>query len=509
MDLLNPEIRKGIVDEINGDENKQRKLLSFKQSNMQGDRFYQYVYEWLENKYQNSVKDMSVIANVNLQRRISRQEASIYTRRPKRTFSNLNDSQEEVIKAIYKDGKFDTKLKRSNENYKYQQQSCLQITPVGGKLELRVLKPHHYDVVPDPKNPEKALAYVLSNFDYSDYDKLNRAEETASTSQGNIYRDKTNQKIGDWDDSKSKQYFYVWTNKYHFAIDEKGNFVDKITHEPLNEITEDDIISPLAEYGVMPFIDIAEEKEFEFWVRPANSLFDATVIYNSILSNENKVVEMQGHAQAFYKGSAEHMPENLQVGPTTIIHIPVDPNNPTDSEFGFVSPNADLQSIRDFRESYLNAFLSSRGIETSTISGSPDSSDATSGVDRLLKMIERFEASEEDMDIYKMVESRLYNVIVAWVKTLTGARDINGEPLLNDEYIVALPEDTKAMVEFSRPQSVKSDSEVMDMIERKMALGLMNRVDALMELEGIERDEAIKRATEIDMEGVYGRSEEP
>lgn len=504
MDLLNPQNRLRIIQEINDDENKQRKLLSFKQSNMQNDNFWQYVYEWLENKYQQSVKDMSVIANVNLQRRVSKQEASIYKRKPTRTFSMLTEEQHSVIDAIYKDGKFDTKLKKSNENFKYQQQSCLQLVPVQGKLELRVLKPHQYDVVPDPKNPEEAFAYIMSNFDYTNYDKVRRAEKTTGFSQGRTYRDGMNQKIGDVDDAQVDQYFYVWTKELHFVMNQDGNIVDKQTLQPLSEIEEADLVSPLAEYGIMPFIDIADEKEFEYWVRPGNSLFDATVVYNGILSNEHKVVEMQGHAQCVVTAPAggDFVPDNIQVGPTSIVYLPVDPNNPVTTDLKFVSPNADLASIRDFRESYLNAFLSSRGLETSTVSGSPVATDATSGVDRLLKMIEKFEASENDLSLYEQVETKLYNITIAWIKALNGARDLNGNPVLNEKYQAALPEldKTEAMVMFSKPQAVKSDEEVMNMIERKIALGLMSRTDALAELEGIDKEEAESRKQEIDNE---------
>lgn len=496
MDLLDQSVRKRIIEQINADENLQRKLKSYKQSQMQNDNFYQYVYEFLCSKYdQSTVDEMVIFADINLQKRISKSEASLYKRAPSRQYDNLSDVQAEVMDLIYSDAKANTKLRRSNEAFKYQNQSCMQVVPEDGQLCFKPLKPHHYDVVPDPLNPEKAFAYILSAFDYTDYDRVNKQENREGSSGGDTYRDGTNQTIADYDDPKGKSstIYVVWSKDYNFYMDSKGNFLSKDTMLP-EAIEESDIVSPLKQYQMLPFIDIASDKEFEFWTRQGQSLYDATLRYNVILTNEQLVVEMQGRAQAFYKGDANNMPENLRVGTTKVIHIPIDPNNPVDSEFGFVSPSADLASIRDFRESYLAAFLSSRGIDVSTVSGNPSAQKASSGIQQLLQMIEKFEASQEDMDMYEKAEKDLYKVIVAWVKSLQGS------DLLNKKYQIALPEldNTQVFVEYTKPQSVTTEKETLENIQQKIDMGIYSRVDALMEMEKIDKDTAIKRIAEID-----------
>lgn len=503
LDLLDASCRKRIIEEIHGDENLQRKLKSYKQNQMQNDNFYQYVYEYLCSKYdQSTIDEMVIFADVNLQKRISKSEASIYKHAPDRQYDNLSDQQASVIDMIYDDAKANTKLRKSNEAFKFQSQSCMQVVPEDGRLVFKVLKPHHYDVIPDPINPEKAYCYILSAFDYSDYDRVNKQEDREGFSGGDAYRDGANQKIADFDDSeKAKKTIYaVWSKDYNFFMNGKAEILSKETMEPLEgEIEESEFISPLGEFGIMPFIDIASDKEFEFWVRQGQSLYDATLRYNVILTTEQQVVEMQGRAQAFYKGDANHMPDNLRVGTTKVIHIPVDPNNPVDSEFGFVSPSADLASIRDFRESYLAAFLSSRGIDTSTVSGSPSMQKASSGFQQLLQMIEKFEASQEDMDMYEKAEQEAYKIIVAWVKSLQGT------DMLDRKYQTALPDidQTQVFIEYNKPQSVTTEQEQLANIEKKMDMGIYSRIDALMELEKIDKDTAQKRVLEIDeMDGL-------
>ena len=228
MDLLDQSVRKKILEEIQGDENRQRKIQSFKQSQVQADKIHQYVYENLAKKYDyTTLCEMSIIANINLQRRISKQESSIYKTAPTRQFSDLKEDQEDVVNLIYQDGKADTKFRKTNEIYKYQQQSLLQVIPSSGALAFRPFKRHHYDVVPDRLNPEIAKAYILSDFDYSDEYTIDKKPDTTGTSGGDVYNDGLNQKIADSDDVKKAKIFTWWSDDYNFYTDETGNILDK------------------------------------------------------------------------------------------------------------------------------------------------------------------------------------------------------------------------------------------------------------------------------------------
>ena len=261
------------------------------------------------------------------------------------------------------------------------------------------------------------------------------------------------------------------------------------------EIDPVNFISPLAQSKIMPFIDIASEKEYQYFIDQGSALYDATILYNTMLTEEQEVVTMQGQAQAYYRGDSEHMPQDLRVGTRKIIFLPVDKNNPINSEFNFVSPQANLADIRQFRESYLATFLSSRGIDSSSITSSGGETNPTD-TSRLIKMIEKFEASQEDMDIFECAESEVYEVIKAWQTALVTS------DLLDTKYKTSIPTDSKIMVEYVKPTGMQTDSEKMDLIERKMERGLASRVDALMQLENIDAEQARKRIKEIDADDI-------
>ncbi len=510
--LLDPAFRKKILDEIRADENIQRKVDSYKKMNMQNDNFYEYVKEALESKLDaDTVEELYVFANVNLQKRISNAEAKIYVREPKRKFYKDN-VEVDGVNAIYNDMDIDTVLKRANEAYKYQEQCAIQIYPEDKCLKSRVLLPHHYDVIPDEKNPEKAMCYIISSFDNVSRDKIRREPNRTGFSQGDKYRDRVNQTIADFDDSevanKKQEKYYVWSNSFNFVMNGLGEILDKETFEEtkveyLNEdgapILDDNILSPLFEYQCLPFIDVAAAKDFEFWVRSGNSLYDATLTYNTILTSEFQTVEMQGHAQAYYKGDANHMPENIRIGVDKMIFLPVDSENEVNSEFGFANPGSDLNGIREFRESYLNAFLTSRGLDTSIVSGSPTTESATSGVDRLLQMIENFQSSSEDFSLFRRVEEKMCKIIMAFMAHYYGER-VNGELVLDEKYQINVidPMGVDLNVEFTEPQMIQSEMEKLDILEKELDLRVTSRVHYLMDEKGLTEEQAINKIQEID-----------
>jgi hypothetical protein len=502
LDFLDIRFRKKIIAEIKGDENVQRKIVSYKKFNMQEDNFYQYVKESLEAKLDyETVSEMTIFSSINLQRRISKAEASIYKRKPERSI-NINDKESPEMGKVYELMDIDTCLRRANEAYKYQGQCAIQVYPESGELKCRVLLPHLYDVIPDPENPEKVIAYIISNFDNTTRDRI-RKDDRNGHSQGNTYRDGSNQTIADYDDQKLKhERYYVWTKTLNFVMNGKGEILDKITDAAIEEVSIDDpnVTSPLADYECLPFVDVSHSKNFEYWVRGHESLFDATIIYNTILTSEFQTVEMQGHAQAYYKGDANHLPQNMRIGPDKIIIIPIDANNPTNAEFGFANPGSDLNGIREFRESFLAAFLSSRGLDTSIISGKPSTSTATSGVEKLLEMVEKAEAGQEDLSVFEQVESKLNQVICCFIRALF-SEAVDGVPVLIEPFRVSLPESKEEItvnVQFAKPEMIKSEMEMLEIAQKELELGLTSKVHLLMKLKNMTMKEAIRYAKEVE-----------
>lgn len=468
----NPLVVKKLADEIGGPENVERKNISLKQFEVFMDRMEPYVKEYLKTFYNaDDVECLPTISSINLARRITTQEASIYKCAPERKFIGVSEEQEMVLKQIYEDMRANAMLQKSNTYFKLQGQNTIQVLPVKGKLALRVLLNHQYDVVPDPLMPEFADAYILSG-----YDKALRLPQLEGTTNSDGY----NQQIADVNDYEgSLKVFSLWSDEFNFLFDENGKIISL------------DVANPIK---MKPFIDIAPAKDFEFFIRQGSSVTDFTIQFNASLTDMSQIVRMQGFAQAYMIASESMMPTSLKIGPMIAVKMPVNPNQPeVRPEFGFAQPNADIAGSMGYLESLVALFLTSRGIDPKSITTNKDVQTYSSGMERLLAMIEKFEASRSDFEIYKKAEYELFNIVKAYVNEYAGTDVL--------QYSIApIPESAYVEVKFEEPEMIETEMDKLAEIEKKLDLGLITKVEAIAEDRDIEIEEARKIKAEIDQE---------
>lgn len=483
LDLRNQGDRLLIIREIEAPENKQRKALSLKQFEIFNDRQHQFVLEYLRGQFsEKTVREMPIISSINLARRIVKQEASLYKTKPVRVFTDTTPEQGAMLQAMYQSLGYDDKFMRANEYFKLQSQTHLQWILQDGQIKPRVLLPHHLDVIPYPDDPEAGAIYVISTFDKSSY--LRNEETTPTGYKGNFPKtssDGVNQKIGDADDYKEKLKRYViWSKEFNFIMDSDGVIV-----------SGENIENPLG--GIVPIVDISSAKDFEYWVRQGQSISDFSIQFNGMVSDVANVVRLQGWGQAVFSGPENMMPENLQIGPNNVLRLPQDPNNPIPTNFQYVTPNADIAGSLEFLRMNLSMFMSSRGIDPKTISMDGSGQSFTSGLERLLAMISKFEASKDDMDTFKKAEHKSYEIIKSMLNLYAGTG------LISDE-LSEVPEDSNLAITYSEPQMIQSEMEKLELVQMKREMGVISKVKAYMDIYSVDEETAVKELAEIDGE---------
>lgn len=202
--LLDPFVRKNIIEGIKSNENVQRKAKSLKDYEIYNDNAYPYVQEELAAQLSTqTANSMPIVSDLNIAKAVVNKEANIYTDKPERDYENITESDEEVLEKVYADCGFDTAMSKANRYFKLRNQTFVQVVPKYGKLKLRVLHGHNIDVIPDSDDPETAFAYIVSSFDKTAYLKAQQ--------------DNVNQTTADADDYKAKSEKYqVWTKKNCF-----------------------------------------------------------------------------------------------------------------------------------------------------------------------------------------------------------------------------------------------------------------------------------------------------
>lgn len=482
--------RKAILDEIKAEENYTRKREHQKRFDVFRNRQDRYIVERLNQEFDlNTVNEMRKILSINLVPEIIRQSSSVYQKPPHREFYSetgreLSDRELEQLENIYKYGKVDKNLLLSNQLYNLHDQNFLMVLPdKKGRIKVKTMSPMHLDAVPDDFDPEDAYAYIVNVWN-KDLHKTAKSTDTV-TKQTDDYRfnDRRNQKIADNSDYEALlERFVLWTDQYHFTMNGRGEIVDELMENPIEEL---------------PFIDIAREKDFQFFVRTGTSLVDFALDLGLVLSDTSNTIRLQSYAQAVMK--SEKPPQNIKVGPNSIIWLPIDPNNPqSQSEFSFVSPSPNIQGALDFIEMSLNLFLSSRGLDTSTITATEGGSKFSSGVERLLAMIDRFEATKDDYDLYRGVEKELFYKMRNWSNVM---QDVVGEgELLPELKLATIADDVKCNVKFHEPEMIQTESEKEDSVVKLMEAGLLSRKEALMRLRGVDEEAARQILEELDAE---------
>lgn len=464
LNLLNDNVRNKIIEETKGNENIERKKQSFVQNEVFKDRIYEPVKTYLQPFYsEQTINNTPIVASVNLARRIVNKEASLYCHEPERVFTGLTDQQILLINQVYEDMKINTIMQRLNQNFKLQDQAHCYIVPRAGKLKMIPLMSHQIDVVPSSADAEIGEVYMVNGFD-----------RIAGNVQVTQSGDSMNELIADEDDyQEARKAVSVWSPLFNFVMDEDGNIKPtEDTSNPLN--------------GVVPFVDIHSSKDGEYWVRTGASLTDFTIQYNAALTDMGNIVRMQGFGQAWLKSSPDQKMQNVQVGPNFILHLPIDPNGGGSADFGYANANPDLAGSLSYIEGLLSSFLTSRGVDPKIVNTKGESVKYSSGIDRLLAMVEQFEATESDAEVMEDAERAILKIVIAYLNTYAGT------PVLPNYPSVSLPMDASVDVEFHKPSAIQSDSEKLGNIQTRLEIGLIDQIDAIAIDRNIERDQALK-----------------
>ena len=474
FNLETREGRKQAIEYVESNNNIGRKTTSYEASEIYNDRIKQYVVDELREQFtERTVREMPIVSSVNICKRLVNQLACIYQDQPERLFTEVSEDQSETLELVYDDMMANKKLALANRLYKNHDQCLIQIIPKKGKLIMRVLKPFQYDAIADDTDPESAKAIIISSYDNS-YQLDEAADDpVAATGIETVYK-QANENYKEQKALKSRsrdgKIYAVYTAEKMFKMDKTGAVVEEMEN-------------PI---GMIPFVEVAKEKEFEYWVRSESPFAAFTRAFNAAMSSVQQIVKMQGFAVGVLKGPQELLMETITIGPNIVLKLPVDPAANIDTDFQYVNPGSDINGSIQYLEVLLSTFLTSHGIDPKTVTMNSEGQTYNSGIERLLAMIEKVSASREDYDVFEKIEQRVYKLISAWLTALDTTTNIE------DKYKVRnIPEDSQVKVKFARPEMVKSESEELDILEREISLGISSPIKAIMDREGLSREDAV------------------
>lgn len=528
-ELLNQEIRKKIIDDLEGPENQGRKDEHYKRHQCLNERTKNFVVtELLKQLDSQTVEEMQYcLSNIPITRKIIGKLARVYNNGVKRTVHKI-DAKPDASKApvLPDDGnadpkakptkssepqpsddatkqieelseilELDTNMKKTNKYTKLHKTCAVFIKPVpdmadeidsatdgdGDKWRIKpvVMAPYLYDVIEQFHDREKALCYVFSHYNPSgggassllatNIARAGRAFLTPTIKPEGDNRDEITANSPSDKDKESKEYIF-WSAKYHFTCNGKGEIIK-------SNIGENDSPTPDNPIGMLPIKEFSVEQDGTFWPQGGGSLVDGDILINALLTHIFHIGVTQGYGQFWARGPSKLMPKQFKVGPTKAIVMEMTSKDDPIPEIGFAKADPPLNDMMKMVEMYAAFLLTSNNLTATSISSRLDTmKNEASGIALIIDKAESTEDVKEQEQVFVDAEPDLFKIIAAWLNYF-GAKDLLCEELVPFK---DLPQDMDLRLKFGDSQPIMSETEKLANIETRAQLGINTIVELLM-----------------------------
>lgn len=479
-EILDQAVRKRIIEEINGSENKSRKDEYFKRYQVYKDNTSYYVIsKMLQLFEQDTVREMSyAISNISLSRKIIDKLARVYSNGVKRTVLNeegaSNDELTKNVEEITKVLNINTNMKRTNRANKRDKNTLFYVKPYSllesgiekFSLDPKPLFPYLYDVVENAEQREKPLCIILSHYSPPSSNvtlpiQNERQAGIHTTGLGpKALGDQKDQSIADSpvDQDEDKKQLIWWSDNYHFTTNQNGEIVSESNENPISK---------------MPFVNFAQDQDGAFWAVGGGDLVDGSILVNCMISHTNHVGIVQGYGQFYMTG--KNLPSGVKIGPSRGIKVEYEKDDPVPA-LGFLSANPPLADLRQLIEMYVALLLTTNNLSVSGVATQlGNTSSPASGVALILDKAESMEDVKDQEQIFHDNEPSIWDLIAKWTNFYR-SKGLLSSAL--DKF--AIPENMIVSLKFGDVKLIMTEKEKLDNIQLRKDLGINTMVELLM-----------------------------
>jgi len=479
-DILDQKTRAALIEEIEGQENKNRKFEAYKRYQCYKDRTSHYVVELLLRQFEGqTVEEMRyALSNISFVRKIVDKLARVYSSGIDRRISE-SPAETEKLKKIEKSLDVNSVLKKVNRFVKLEKNTDLFVKPcpviVGDeikyKIKLEALLPYLYDAVEDYYDREKAMCIILSDYTPPST-SLAAMDGARAPSLGAVPTpngDGKDQKIADSpSDQKdhtaaSDKTYVFWSKNYHFECKSNGEIIPR-----------DDNPNNVNPFGVSLHIPYSLDQDGSFWAEGGGDLIDGAILLNALITHTNHVGTVQGYGQFYMTG--ENLPRSIKVGPTRAIIAEYKKDEQAEPKMGFLNANPQLDSLRGLIEMYVALLLTTNNLSTSGVSTQLQGGQTlASGVALIIDKAESIEDVQDQRSAFSDREVDVFSAINAILTTY-------GDQVVDELKGLAMQEgfEKNFTAHFQDPATIMSEKEKLDNMKMRKDMGLESMVSLLM-----------------------------
>ncbi len=497
-EILDPDIRKQILIEINQDENQKRKSEMKKRYDVFKDKTGKFVLEKLEKEVRRETLEQMVhrVSNLSILRKIIDKRAMVYKDGAIREIAseeNFDDRQDQ-LSQVSDLININSVMKKVNRYFELFKNCTVYVRPSfnvdtnKADITLRVLPPFLYDVVEDAENPEIGRVFIFSYYNGEKQSMSARDPGLSGTrstkSPSNQFRDGDgfDQILADAPDDFGSNYerYVWWSDNLHFTTNGKGEI-----------ISGEDIENPI---GKIPFVNFADDQDGKFWAVGGDDLTEGSILINQLLTDMYLISKMQGMGVMYAQG--KNLPPHLDISPNQVLLFEQNEGDP-DLKIGYLSSNPPLGDHMRMIEQYLAMLLSTNNLEPGTVQGQLSATAAASGVQEMIRKSENIDDIEEQRQMYKDLEPEIIDMVSRWERLLWE------RGLLNEKWdnIGLLPDDFDYVLKFPESRRIMTDMDKLAIIEKRRDLKLDTMIDSLRrDNPDLSENEAREKIAEIRLE---------
>ena len=494
--LTDIKFRKSVIDEILGGENTRRKQEHKKRYDLYKDKTYLYVRDLFAARglRKETVAEMTTfLNNLSIYKKVINKLARSYSGGIDRDFGEDSERLSELYKLTAID-KTMRKADRYRESHKNCFVSVLPFLDHGEstdeapryRLKTKVYAPHEYDVIEDHEDREIARCVIL-NEKVGTFHGEAASEYHAGVHPSNrpTLKAVTNGKddtIADArSDSDSKERFIWWSSNYHFTTNEKGEVV-----------SDGDTLNPIQR---IPGVFISEDQDGFFWAEGGEDLADGAVKINTMLTDLDYIMWLQGFGQLVITGS--NVPDQVKIGPQNVIAVNYDKDREAEPKIQILNHNPPIDDWLKAIEQKTALTLTTNDLSPSTVSTKLDATNPAAGIALLIENSEAINNLEDKQKDFQVAERELYPVIAKWHNLynengwLTGAFAAVG----------TVPEDADLAVMFHDIKPQITEGQKLDDLKKRKDLGISTMVDLILkDNPDMTEQQAVDKLAEITAE---------
>jgi len=467
-----------LISNIEGSEERGRKTNEFRSWQIYSGNVKPYVKDAIIATRPKSYTGYT-FSDISFSKMITDTKSKAYKEAPLRSVDN-DDVKNERLNVIYEEGDARRQMPYLDTITNLHKHSLLWVNYIdeSERYNFMSLQGYEYSVVRDKDTGD--LIGVILNYGNRDI--------TSGSNSG----DGLDALIAESqaDSSAGAKIYAMWSEKDFVVIKvEEDNIIGEDGRPTAKKsVTYVDIPgNPHNEnkIGVLPFVYTSQEMAIDF---PTPSpLSDQTITANAMLSEYMTATNIQGTGQLVvsYPQKLEGMFKKMTTGLLSAIKLPQS-SNPDDKEtkVDYINPNPDLAGQKETTLTYIKQVMNEHGIKnTSSVDSSASS--FSSGLHMAIANASVQDIIEENQLMYVEVEKQMFTIIKAWESFL-------GNSVFKDE--------DQLNITFKKPKVLISDKEVLENVEKRLALGLIEKYEALMILDPNLNEKSAKEKADSMMQ---------